>query len=138
MERFPRVATQVRATIRTDTFPEVVTGSFVRGTPYEIVIEAASAELHSIPGPLLMGLERRTRDRWHSALKGLGLGAAGGAVLFGIGVVVQNRDPGLSCALFCSTGHKFALGALVGVAVGAPLGAIVGGLIGSEDWERIW
>jgi hypothetical protein len=137
VELFPLRATPVRATIRTDSLPERVTGSFVRGTPDQIVIETPEAEVLTIREASLMALEQKSRDRWRGALKGLGFGAVGGALLGGISSVIQN-DPGPYCELVCSTSEEFVLGAVLGVALGASLGTIVGALVGSERWVRVW
>jgi hypothetical protein len=137
VELFPPRATPVRATIRTDALPERVTGSFVRGTRDQIVIETPEAKVLTIREASLMALEQKSRDRWRGALKGLGFGAVSGALLGGIGVVIQN-DRGQYCEFVCSTSEQFVLGAVVGVALGASLGTIVGALVGSERWVRVW
>ncbi len=81
----PPIGTAVRAEFGTDGQTRVVKGLLVSGTELGLVVRPGSGPPDTIPASTIVRLDvSRGRSHAIGALKGLGFGAAGGALVFGI------------------------------------------------------
>ena len=137
VQLLPPAGTEIRAVRGTALERETVRGFLVSGTAAQLVIGTDSGARYEIPASELLSLEADGgRSAGRGALKGLGFGAIGGAVIVGVVATAGGQNPG--CEIACSGGAAFTLGAVVGALLGAPLGAIVGAIVGSQKWETVW
>ena len=132
VELLPPVGSVVRAEYRTLTGTDQVRGELLSFTTDRIVLARGRADRYELSDGSLLGLDvSEGRDHGQGAVLGLGIGALGGALLFG--ALMGASGSGGDCMVCSPTA-----GAAYGVTVGAPLGFLIGLLVGREQWRVLW